>query len=283
MISPMRFKLVLFLLFMVFVQAYSTGLSSDVITIKGQTWSLLSKPIWADSVLYTRLMNFIPKNHCISTANWDGFTAYWIVRRNRLYLQKIEVCVYDKDNKSDSVYSYDVDALKDVFREYYHNDFIRADWFCGQLRAGCGELVRYVHLGFDRNLEEEIVMTVNNGRIVNCKHYNNFKRPGLTFKDVTKDLSMLYPWERFPEITSKRISFICKNFKVTSDGHLVDFEVSSAVCRNPNIDIDDENHPVILEFKKVLRSIYPWEVMYINGKYVMEYNFIVIPLIRDVL
>lgn len=76
MISPMRFKLVLFLLFMVFVQAYSTGLSSDVITIKGQTWSLLSKPIWADSVLYTRLMNFIPKNHCISTANWDGFTAY---------------------------------------------------------------------------------------------------------------------------------------------------------------------------------------------------------------
>lgn len=277
----MRLKFVAFLFFMVFIQAYSTGLSSDVITIKGQTWSLLSKPICADSALYARLMDFIPKNHCISTANWDGFTAYWEIRRSSLYLQKIEVYVYDKDNKRDSVYTYDVDALKGVFCEYYDKGSIRADWFCGQLRAGRGELVRYVHSGFDRNLEEEIVMTVNNGRIVDRKHYNNFKRPGLTFKDITKDLSMLYPWERFPEVTSKRISFICKNFKVTSDGHLADFEVSHAVCHSAGIDIDDENHPVIQEFKKVLKSIYPWEIMYINGKYVMEYDSIVIPLVRN--
>lgn len=277
----MRLKFVVFAFFMIFIQAYSTGLSSDIITIKGKTWGLLSKPLWADSTLYTKVMAFIPENHCISTANWDGFTAYWIVRRNRLYLQKIEVCVYDKDNKSDSVYTYDVDALKGVFHEFYHNGSIKADWFCGQLRAGRGELVRYVHSGFDRNLEEEIVMTVNNGRIVDRKHYNNFKRPGLTFKDVAKDLSMLYPWERFPEVTSKRISFICKNFRVASDGHLADFEVSRAVCRNPDIDIDDENHLVIKEFKKVLKSIYPWEFMYINGKYVMEYDPIVISLIRN--
>lgn len=77
----------------------ATGLSGDFIYLQGEEWELLSKPINRDSVLFHRLMEFLPDNHCITTANWEGYTAYWEVQQSHLYLHHLEVCVYDKQKK----------------------------------------------------------------------------------------------------------------------------------------------------------------------------------------
>lgn len=69
------FATILFL--SVFLHMKATGLLSDVIYIDGEKWELMEKPINADSILYARLMNFLPKNHCVTTANWEGYTAFW--------------------------------------------------------------------------------------------------------------------------------------------------------------------------------------------------------------
>ena len=84
----------------------ATGLSGDFIYLQGEEWELLAKPINRDSVLFHRLMEFLPDNHCITTANWEGYTAYWEVQQSHLYLHHLEVCVYDKQKKEEYSLTY---------------------------------------------------------------------------------------------------------------------------------------------------------------------------------
>ena len=65
-----------------------------------------------DSTLYKRLMDFIPDNHCVSTGNWEGYTAFWEIQNDYLCLQRIEVCVYDETNRKDSTLIYHAEALQ---------------------------------------------------------------------------------------------------------------------------------------------------------------------------
>lgn len=46
--------------------------------------------------------------------------------------------------------------------------------------------------------------------------------------------------------------------------------------------INDGNHPLALAFKETLKSIYPWEVLFINGKYTSEYRNLTITLRGDI-
>ena len=168
---PIFFKSMMtaILFFLIPWEGKATGLSGDVIYLQGEEWVLLDKPINRDSILFHRLMEFLPDNHCITTANWEGYTAYWEVQQSHLYLHHLEVCVYDKQKKEEYSLTYQPDQLKKVFQPYYQNGKICARWFNGELRAGKGELVRYVHSGFDRNLETEQVMVLQHGRIESCR------------------------------------------------------------------------------------------------------------------
>ena len=114
----------------------ATGLSGDVIYLQGKEWALLDKPIDRDSILFHRLMEFLPENHCITTANREGYTAYWEVRQSHLYLHHLEVCIYDEQKKEEYSLTYQPDQLKKVFQPYYQDRKICARWFSGDQRAG---------------------------------------------------------------------------------------------------------------------------------------------------
>lgn len=161
-----------------FLSVKATGLSGDVIDIKGEEWGLLAKPINNNRLLYKRLMDFLPENRSMSTADWDGYTAFWKMEDGYLYLQHIEVTVYDKDRNSLTI-AFLPDDLKQVFAFYYANGKIRADWFTGQIRAVHGEFVRYIHSGFNRNLETEQVIDVKEGQVLRMELYHNYKKDGL--------------------------------------------------------------------------------------------------------
>lgn len=91
----MRIKRYSIVILFLFVSLYikATGQSCDVIYINGEQWWLMARPIDKDSALYTRLRDFLPENHCMSTANWDGYTAFWKIEDSCLYLQRMEICV----------------------------------------------------------------------------------------------------------------------------------------------------------------------------------------------
>lgn len=69
---PIFFKSMMtaILFFLIPWEGKATGLSGDVIYLQGEEWVLLDKPINRDSILFHRLMEFLPDNHCITTANW---------------------------------------------------------------------------------------------------------------------------------------------------------------------------------------------------------------------
>ena len=269
------FVVILFLC--VFLQAKATGLSSDIIILNGEWWELMAKPIRMDSTLYKRLMDFIPDNHCSSTANWDGYTAFWEIQEDYLCLQRLEVCVYDKASRKYSTLIYDAEALQKTFASYYENGIIKARWLNGELRAGKGELVRYVHLGFNRNVEIEQILHVVRGKVVEMTTYHNYKKPGLNMKEAQVEISRRFPWERFPEYKGQRLTFRLANIQMTNDGHFKDCDIRAIYLRMRKI-IKDGNHPLAIAFKETLKSIYPWEILFINGKYTCEYRHFTMPI-----
>lgn len=265
---------ILFLL--VFLQIKATGLSCDVIQIKGENWFLMARPIETDSTLYARLKEFIPKDHCMTTANWDGYTAFWEIKDEYLYLQRIEVCVYDKANKKKSTLIFDSDKLESIFAPYYEEGKICARWVSGKIRAGQGGLIRYEHSAFDRNMEIEQVMKLKSGKVLQSDIYHNYKKDGLNLMHARDEIVKRFPWEQFPEYRGQYLVFSMREFRMTEDGHLLDVDVD--LHESKSEEIRGNKDSLIKAFKETLKSIYPWETYYINGEYTIGYSRMTIPI-----
>ncbi|WP_288208068.1 hypothetical protein [uncultured Parabacteroides sp.] len=270
---------VILLFLFAFLQVNATGLSGDVIYIQEKSWGLLNKPIWADSTLYAQFAVFLPENHCVSTANWDGYTAFWEIQNDSLFLQKIEVCIYDKKELlKDSTLTLEAEQLKTVFAPYYKQGKIHARWYTGELRAAQGELIRYVHSGFNRNTETEQIITLQNGLVLQSEIYHNYKKSGLTLKDAQHEIIERFPWSLFPEYKGWRFSFYIRNLQVTEDGHLSDCDVELLYIKSENEKVAGNNHAATEAFKETLKTIYPWEVLYIHNQFTTSNTNFVMPI-----
>ena len=231
----MKKVMLLILLCGVMLTLKATGQSGDVIRLEGEEWVLMAKPIGYDSLLCRRMEAFLPENVSRSTGNYSG----------------------------------------PIFAAYCRAGTIQARWFSGELRAGKGDVVRYVHDGFDRNMETEQVLTVRNGKVLETQTYHNYRRAGLNLTKAQGEIVRRFPWNRFSEYQGERIIFSISDFQLTADGHFIDCDVRFIYLRSSREKIDGKNHPLALAFKETLKSIYPWEVLFINGKYTGEYrNFV---------
>lgn len=278
----MKKVMLLLLLCGVMLTLKATGQSGDVIRLEGEEWVLMAKPIGYDSLLCRRMRDFLPENVSRSTGNYSGYTAFWEVRGGYLCLRRIEADVYDEASNKESTLVYEGKDLQSLFPSYYKDGEIQARWFSGKLRAGKGDVVRYVHDGFDRNMETEQVLTVRNGKVMETQTYHNYRRAGLNLTKAYGEIVRRFPWERFPEYRGERFLFSLSDFQTTEDGHFVDCDVRFIFLRTSRKMINDGNHPLALAFKETLKSIYPWEVLFINGKYTMEYRNFVMPLQGDI-
>ena len=270
------------LLWLVVLPVKATGQWGDITRLEGKEWVLLVKPIESDTMLGNRVRAFLPDNISYSTGNYSCYTASWEIRNGYLCLRQIEADVYDEASNKDSTLVYEGKDLQSLFPSYYKDGEIQARWFSGELRAGKGNLVRYVHDGFDRNMETEQVLTVRNGKVLKTETYHNYRRPGLNLKKAQKEIACRFPWKRFPEYRGEQIIFVIGDFQMTDDGHFVDCDVHFFFLRSSRKTIEDRNHPLALAFKETLKSIYPWEVLFINGKYTMEYRSFTMPLRGDI-
>ena len=270
------------LLWLVVLPVKATGQWGDIIRLEGKEWVLLVKPIESDTMQGNRVRAFLPDNISYSTGNYSCYTASWEIRNGYLCLRQIEADVYDEASNKDSTLVYEGKDLQSLFPSYYKDGEIQARWFSGELRAGKGNLVRYVHDGFDRNMETEQVLTVRNGKVLKTETYHNYRRPGLNLKKAQKEIACRFPWKRFPEYRGEQIIFVIGDFQMTDDGHFVDCDVHFFFLRSSRKTIEDRNHPLALAFKETLKSIYPWEVLFINGKYTMEYRSFTMPLRGDI-
>ena len=246
--------------------AYATGQSGDVIFIDGARWELLGKPIDLDSALYYDLKAVLPENRPIVTSNWDGYTAYWSIQQDVLYLDSIRCEYYDAkihDMKGESVPS---DVLLRVCKNYVNGARIVASWLTREIRVATGKMIYYQHTYFERNYEEEMMLSIDKGKVTGRKEYHNYVVEGFSFDKFnptsSDELREMFPLhiERYPELASEeRFVFRVKQARVDAKGNLVECEVK--VIR-PN-----DNPLLAAEIAESLKAYHPWRVMFINGEY----------------
>lgn len=246
------------------VAANATGQESDIIYIDGTRWELLGRPICADSVLYSDLINALPQQRSISTANWDGFTAYWSIERDVLLLDSIRCEHYDLTTKTVVGEQIPVDTLFRVFKKYVAGKRIVAGWLSGNIRVASGKVIYYQHMGFERNYEEEQIISISKGRVSGKQEYHNYVTDGFSFDKVRDkaELREMFPisFEQFPELANtNRIMFSIKQARIDSQGNLVECEVK---VLKPA-----DNPRLANEMTRLLKAYHPWRVLFINGEY----------------
>lgn len=279
-LSFTRYACLLFLLLLP-LMARATGQIADDVMINGEEWNLLDSPLSYNDSIYERVDALLPehKDRYWGTANWSGFWGRWEIVDSCLYLKKIVVNMWDEHKKESYVLEFDADTLRSVLGEYYTEHGIYAGWYSREkLIIGRGELVTYVHGGYLRNHEEELVVTIENGRITHQEHWRNKKvmegwslsEGGLTKTGI--QIRDSFPYDQFPEMGTKRILVRVENISLTSDGHFEDCD-ASFLWKHDNGEkewIEDPNHPIIVALKETMRKMYPWEVIYLHGKYTIS-------------
>ena len=100
------------------IAANATGQEGDIIYIDGTRWELLGRPVSRDSVLYHHLKAVLPSNRSISTANWDGFTAYWSIVQDVLCLDSMRCEHYDANCREYIAERIPNDTLLRVFKNW---------------------------------------------------------------------------------------------------------------------------------------------------------------------
>ena len=271
------------LLFMVLIplMARATGQIADDVIIDGEKWELLGSPLSYNDSIYNRVDSLLPKHEdrSWSTANWSGFYGCWEIVDSCLYLKKVVVNMWDEHKKERYALEFDADTLRSVLGEYYTEHGIYARWYSREeLIIGRGELVTYVHGGYLRNHEEELVVTIENGRITHQEHWYNKKvmegwslsEGGLTKTGI--QIRDSFPYDQFPEMGTKRIIVHVKNISLTPEGHFEDCDASffKKYDNGEKELIEDPNHPIIVALKETMRKMYPWEVIYLHGKYTIS-------------
>lgn len=254
-----------FTLTLVSLATYATGYDSDIIYIDGTKWELLGRPVYADSTLIRELKAALPKDRIIMSSNWDGFTTYWSIQQEKLCLDSIQYELYDKATKKSWTECIPQDALLRVFRKYAEGNRIVATWLTNSIRLAKGKQIWYQHSYFERNYENEQIISIAQGKVTGRQAYQNYVKDGFSFHRFTPknnaELREKFPLhiEQYPELANaKRIMFRIKQARVDAQGNLTECEVVVV----PN------DHPrLAAEMAKAMKAYHPWRVYYINGEY----------------
>lgn len=264
------------------MSVFATGQDGDVIMIDGEKWSLLAEPINHDSVLYRQLKAVLPQNNTFVTSNWDGYTAYWSIRNERLCLDSITVLLYNEDTRQYREECLPETDMQRVFANYRQGNDIVASWVNYDIRAAKGTKVYYVHSYFERNHEYEQILTVNEGKVTNRQAYHNRvvvdgfslkgmindtrDRQGKMVQQIVNEKLPMHT-ENYPELADEKVIFFSvKDIRLDSLGNLVDCQVKATIGRRTRRD----SETLAQEMKELLKNVRPWKTLFINGEYLPE-------------
>lgn len=264
-----------FALILMSLAAFATGQDGDVIYIDGTQWTLLGQPISRDTVLQREVRAALPQQHVTLSSNWSGFTAFWSIRQGTLYLDSIQYLRATADKKT-CPECIPTETLKRVFKKYFEGNQIVAKWLKGDIRVANGKMLYYEHMGYERNYEEEQIISIDHGKVTGAKAFHNYVVDGFSFDQGHRSLPKqaealkvrptqlreMFPLhvERYPELANeKRIVFSIRRAKVDETGHLVDCEVK---VLKPN-----DNPQLAEEMATLMKAYHPWRVSFINGEY----------------
>ena len=270
-----RFLFCLFFL-AIALNSFATGQDGDVIFINGEEWILLGEPIHTNSKLSKKLKGFVDNRESV-TSNWDGYTAYWCIKNEKLCLDSISVIIYDKKTHHSKRQCIPSSDMRLVFKKYYKRSDIIASWITTEIRAAQGNIITWGTAGYERNHEKEQILTIKKGKITNRQTFQNkIAVDGFSFNDI-KGKEMIrttFPLntKSYPELKNeKRVVFIVKEMRLDSAGSLIDCKIKAEIPHQREISQETKNK-LAQVMKESLKKIHPWKTLYVNGEYISEYR-----------
>ena len=145
---------------------------------RGATHPLCENPL--DSFLRDRGLRKT-RGGMMSSANWRGYVATWLLQRDRLWLTAISSNGLIVDRRQSEAEA-EADADADVPGELDGRPFtvdglfpdedrppetpVFAEWYSGELRIPEGEMIQYVHGGYGTTYERDRLILIERGRFV---------------------------------------------------------------------------------------------------------------------
>lgn len=276
--------LITFVLAMQASFVFATAQEGDVIYIDGTKWELYALPLERDSVISQKLRTILPdyKDRYQRTSNRRGYTAYWnLDEGGMLCLQYIQINMYDEKAKRSYTKYILPDDMKEAFPTYVTKFGLEARWFNGEVRVGKGEQIRYEHSGFNRNVEQERIMTFENGKLKSQSPiYHNkvlLKRDEYKLSEtVHYDYAFSPTMKKDETLKNSYRRLLMRNIEFTPDGYFKDCELQLNIHpkgEQPQakpIQIKDQQHEYIKELKEILKKRFVQNRYYINGQYQEE-------------
>jgi len=263
----MKSLLLKLLLLAVCLNAFSTAQIPDRLLYKGDTLSLFDCPL----EYYPDRGSINPKtlfgsSGCFNTACWRNYVATWVIEDNKLYLVQIRNACYPTDSKyveislqeaADTIGKEYAD-LKSLFPDRCVNGKVFADWVSTSMIAPLGNLLFYIHDGFESIYERELEFTFNNGTLIETKKYDNSKTK---ISKYNSDVNLLKDFIE-NSIDYSNVPYPDKEIRVAIQimGSTEDGKVDGVSILKGFDEIYDK------EALRVVNSIPEWDVIYRHGK-----------------
>jgi hypothetical protein len=154
--------------------ALATAQAPDRIFYKGVEKMLFSNPLEeyysADKEKRPR---FMIEPMVVSSGNWRGYVATWVISDGKLYLTKVDSWLCPDPSVKESCQQVELGQL---FPGKISDGRILADWYTGKLRVPDGEQLQYVHMGYGSTYERDMIFDVKKGEVGEPEIIDNTKR-----------------------------------------------------------------------------------------------------------
>jgi hypothetical protein len=137
-----------------------TAQMPDILIYNGEEHALFSNPLEAFFGLEHPRPEFVSPH----TANWRGYVATWEIKDGLFYLIGLEAWLTVVISEMGRRRRVREVGLSDVFPDLEQP--ILATWFTGKLHVPQGEMLFYIHMGYESLYERTLVLTVEQGRVV---------------------------------------------------------------------------------------------------------------------
>ena len=250
----MRRLLSIVLMVTTVVMAFSTGQITEQINDNGVDKGLTRCLLELDSVSFSKIKERIPSKP-VSTALWRNYIGHWTIKNDSLFLDSVLVRDKTSDNsRFVTAIIDDIYAMRRTPSGYF------ADWVTDTFRVVSGKVIRYQHMGWKSDWENEELVSVNGGLIKGRIVYENrLVNPASEDEDRVRTAIDSLELGYIPKRIVLRLGYRGFDDKGTPTGYKV------KVLRSCGDTIIDNKVVGAFKDSTVMRRLIP--VYYIQGKY----------------
>lgn len=124
-----------------------TAQKRDILFYKGEIYYLATEPLKQYLQNRSDIKFYSPSTDC-----WRGYVGEWLIFKNLLYLFRLTV--YTPGDKT-----------KDLNYLFPSQKYVFANWFSGEIRIPYGEMLKYVHSGYESIYEKDLILKFNKGML----------------------------------------------------------------------------------------------------------------------